>query len=136
MLEMRISGFIVFIACIVAWAFAAPVSDTEAAFRILNKYLQRFGGDDLPDVYLVGEHGKNSIEATQCDDLFLQWYYPPRRQISNVEKAIQYSEQRDLEAYRVRIEGVIRFFVHVQQARFGPATASIRLSEQREVVLD
>lgn len=23
----------------------------------VNKYLQRFGGDDLPDVYLVGEHG-------------------------------------------------------------------------------
>ncbi|VDM77481.1 unnamed protein product [Strongylus vulgaris] len=54
---MRVSGFLVFIACIIAWAFASPVSDTEAAYRILNKYLQRFGGDDLQDVYLVGDHG-------------------------------------------------------------------------------
>ncbi|KAK6757478.1 hypothetical protein RB195_015354 [Necator americanus] len=54
---MRVSGFLVLIACIVAWAFASPVSDTEAAYRILNKYLERFGGDDLQDVYLVGDHG-------------------------------------------------------------------------------
>ncbi|VDO66405.1 hypothetical protein V3C99_016239 [Haemonchus contortus] len=56
---MRVSGFLVFLACIVAWAFATPVSDTEAAYRILNKYLQRFGPDDLQDVYLYGDHGSN-----------------------------------------------------------------------------
>ncbi|ETN78970.1 hypothetical protein NECAME_00343 [Necator americanus] len=32
--KMRVSGFLVLIACIVAWAFASPVSDTEAAYRI------------------------------------------------------------------------------------------------------
>ncbi|KIH47399.1 hypothetical protein ANCDUO_22541 [Ancylostoma duodenale] len=88
---MRVSGFLVFIACIIAWAFAAPVSDTEAAYRIckykrslilldypldwmktlllVNKYLQRFGGDDLQDVYLVGDHGNPNF----CYFLNFSW---------------------------------------------------------------
>ncbi|KJH51547.1 hypothetical protein DICVIV_02284 [Dictyocaulus viviparus] len=54
---MRISGFIVFITCIVAWTFAAPVSDIEAAYRILNKYLERFGSDELQNAYLIRDNG-------------------------------------------------------------------------------
>nr|ABH10659.1 FMRFamide-related peptide FLP-21 precursor [Dictyocaulus filaria] len=54
---MRISGFIIFITCIVAWTFAAPVSDIEAVYRILNKYVDRFGSDGLQNVYLVGDNG-------------------------------------------------------------------------------
>ncbi|KAJ1371997.1 hypothetical protein KIN20_034051 [Parelaphostrongylus tenuis] len=56
---MRISGFIVFVACVVAWAFAVPVSDSEAAYRILNQYLQRFGAEDLRDTYFIGDHGSD-----------------------------------------------------------------------------
>ncbi|VDM64401.1 unnamed protein product [Angiostrongylus costaricensis] len=56
---MRICGSIVFIVCVVAWAFAAPVSDAEAAYRILNQYLQRFDPEDLQDMYFISDHGSD-----------------------------------------------------------------------------